>query len=65
MAAQSKAQVCSHLIAGILRSNSTEGMEFFCLVLVVCCVVSGRPLEELIPHSEESYQVRVCLLVVI
>jgi hypothetical protein len=58
VAVRSKPQASGGSIAGIAVSNSAEGMFISC----VCCVGSGL-CDELIPRSEESYRVCVCLIV--
>jgi hypothetical protein len=55
VAAQSKAWVCCHSIAGVVGSNPTGGMDV--RLLRVLCVLSGRCLcDELITRPEESYR---------
>jgi hypothetical protein len=52
VAARSKAQVCGRALAGIVGSNTTEGMDV-CLVQCLCCQVevsaTGRSLLERSP----------------
>ena len=50
-------RVCGPSIAGIVGLNPAEGMDIH-LVFTECCVGSGL-CDELIIHSEESYQVFV------
>jgi hypothetical protein len=57
---QSKASVCSSLIAGKAVKNP-KGMDV-CLLFVVCCVGSGL-CDRLITRPEESYGVCVCVCV--
>jgi hypothetical protein len=61
VAVLSKAQGCSRLIAGIVRSKLAEDAEFR-LVCVVFCVGSGL-CDGLITRSEESYRLYVCVCV--
>ena len=59
VAAQSKAWVCGHLLAGIVGSNPASGMDICC----ECCVLSGRGLcDRLITSPGKSY--RVCCVCV-
>ena len=52
VAARSKASVCVHLLAGIVGSNPTWGMD----VCFECCVLPGRGLcNGLITRPEEIY----------
>jgi hypothetical protein len=57
VAVQSKAFVCSCLIAAIVGLIRTEGMNV-CLLCLLCCVGSSL-CSGLITHSEESYLVCV------
>ena len=59
MAARSKAQVCGHLLAEIVGSNPTGGMD----VCFECCVLSGRGLcDELITRPDEYYRLRCVVM---
>jgi len=60
VAVRSKTHVFGRLIAGIVSSNTAEGMDVQPLGFVVCCVGSGF-CDGLITRSEESY--RMCLSV--
>jgi hypothetical protein len=60
MAARSRTQVCNTLNLGIAGSNLSEGMEFLCLVFVVCCVGSDF-CYWLTPRAEESPTCSVCV----
>jgi hypothetical protein len=62
VAAQSKAWVCGHLVAGIAGSNPAQGMDvcLLCLYVVLSCV--GRGLcDGLINRPGESYCVSNCM----
>jgi hypothetical protein len=56
---RSKAWVCVGSKAGIACTNPTQGMDV-CLLRLLSCVGSGF-CDELIPRSEESYRVCMCV----
>jgi len=60
---QSKLHVCCHLIAEIMDLNPTESMDV-CLMFIVCCVGSSF-CDEMITYSVESYQVCVCVCLIV
>ena len=58
VAVRSEDQIYGRLFEVIAGSNPVWGLEYFCLLSIVCCIGSGS-CHKLITRLEESY--RVCV----
>jgi len=58
VAVRSKDQACGRSFEEIACSNPAWGLEYFCLVSIVCCIGSCS-CDKLITRLEESY--RICV----